>query len=348
MVNCRLWSLTIVAAMENESKREMLPKKDEWFLVEEKIFPLQSSQGAISKEKTKNPLRSLASGTNHLEETRQIMMVPSSNEHVNECRVQTTSRRPRELISIDNVSLVTSRQGKKLPYGHTISAPLPARSPARISPWTVSPDRGPRSAPVQHFPFVFQWPSVQEEPNSKEVSKATNGTESNMHLPHPPLQRATPREKKPSVLHQRHKGLSKLQKAENSPIFPQDCLLSRRRLKNSNANKVTPFFMGQNSPRAESSLSRNPAVESREIPPPGFQGSRSNRTQSSADDRVQPEKERVKRNRFITNPSSHGRSMNGFSPVSRLSMPTALSYSRHLRASLQHTTETKPDKKNNF
>lgn len=332
--------------MENESKREMLPKKDEWFLVEEKIFPLQSSQGAISKEKTKNPLRSLASGTNHLEETRQIMMAPSSNEHVNEYRVQTTSRRRRELISIDNVSLVTSRQGKKLPYGHTISAPLPARSPARISPWTVSPDRGPRSAPVQHFPFVFQWPSVQEEPNSKEVSKATNGTESNMHLPHPPLQRATPKEK--SVLHQRHKGLSKLQKAENSPIFPQDCLLSRRRLKNSNANKVTPFFMGQNSPRAESSLSRNPAVESREIPPPGFQGSRSNRTQSSADDRVQPEKERVKRNRFITNPSSHGRSMNGFSPVSRLSMPTALSYSRHLRASLQHTTETKPDKKNNF
>lgn len=37
--------------MENESKREMPPKKDEWFLVDEKIFPLQSSQGAISRQK---------------------------------------------------------------------------------------------------------------------------------------------------------------------------------------------------------------------------------------------------------------------------------------------------------
>ena len=320
--------------MEGQNKQENMSKNDEWFLVEEKIYPLQSFQEDIPKEKREKRLP-VATGANSNGETRKNMASASLGEHFQHNEVKNTSRRPKELISIDNVSLVTARQGNKLPYGRTISAPLPQSSPSRISPSSVSPGRNPHSAPPQMVP-VFRWPSIQEQPNPEGESMATNGTKDGMHVPHPPLQRVQPGEEKTPAFHRKYKELNIRQVgrelAENSPILPQDCLLARRRLKSSKTHTFTHLSMEQNSRSPTSFPLRDTDIKSEEDRN-GSQYSESNIGQGLSvlhqDDKS--EKKATK---------ATGRQGDSLPPITGSQSPKALIHSQQMAVGLQHTTES--------
>ncbi|KAJ7356158.1 hypothetical protein OS493_026541 [Desmophyllum pertusum] len=98
------------------------------------------------------------------------------------------------------MSLVTARQGNKLPYcRRTSSAPLSRLSPSRISPSSASPSPTKSYSAPPNMPSAFQWPSIQEQLNFKDnytdasessqnpmgrVSTKEKGV--NVHIPHPP------------------------------------------------------------------------------------------------------------------------------------------------------------------
>ena len=100
------------------------------------------------------------------------------------------SQVPEEMVSVDNISLMTLRQGERLTY--TMSSPLPCISQGR----SPSPNK-PQSAPV-HGGCVFQFPSFCEgteledgsarfstEMDDKQVQsgpKARSSTMPNGHL----------------------------------------------------------------------------------------------------------------------------------------------------------------------
>lgn len=149
-----------------------MSKDNEWVLIDEKIYRLQ---GAKPKATGKQGLPAI--GPNSTGGKQQTS--PSSGAdklfQENESRMakaKHTRRRPKELISIDNVSLVTAQQVNKIPFCRANSAPLPVLSPSsistsrmtssRMSPSWMSPSpRTPYSAPAQML-SSFQWPSIPE------------------------------------------------------------------------------------------------------------------------------------------------------------------------------------------
>jgi len=151
-----------------------MSKDKEWVLIDEKIYLLQGAkpkatgtQGlpAIGPNSTggkEQNVTSLSSGVDRLFQENKSRMAKAKHNQ----------RRPRELISIDNVSLATAQQVNKVPYRRTNSAPLttllptrkfPSRtSPSRVTPSQMSPSpRTPSSAPAQMLPS-FQWPPIPE------------------------------------------------------------------------------------------------------------------------------------------------------------------------------------------
>ena len=158
-----------------------MSREEEWIVVDEKIYRIQ---GAKPKAAGKHGLPAI--GPNSSGANQQNLTSRSSGAdrlfQENESRLakpKCTRRRPKELISIDNVSLVTASQVDKIPYCRTNSAPLPALSPSRISPSRISTSpRTPYSAPAKML-SSFQWPSIPEHQgrpdynsNSVDVSDA--------------------------------------------------------------------------------------------------------------------------------------------------------------------------------
>ncbi|KAJ7356153.1 hypothetical protein OS493_026536 [Desmophyllum pertusum] len=149
-------------------------------------------QGAKPKVKQHLPVI----GPNR-EKPRKFASPSSGDRHFQEN--ESLPRRPQELISIDNMSLVTARQGNKLPYcRRTSSAPLSRWSPSRISrPAHLLTHKIVFSS--TKYAIRFQWPSIQEQLNFKDnytdasessqnpmgkVSTKEKGV--NVHIPHPP------------------------------------------------------------------------------------------------------------------------------------------------------------------
>ena len=144
--------------MEKQGERgNNMWKEDEWILLDEKIYHLQGAKPRATGQRGLSPNKT-GPENGHFQEidSRSNYTFPR--------------RRPQELISVDNVSLVTARQGNKIPYYHTNSAPLPGLSPSRISPPSASTStRTPCSAPAQMI-SAFSWPPIQEhkeQPKSK-------------------------------------------------------------------------------------------------------------------------------------------------------------------------------------
>lgn len=147
-----------------------MSKEEEWVVTDEKIYRIQGAKpkatgkhglpviGPNSTRGKQQNLTSRSSGANRLFQENESRLA----------KAKCTRRRPQELISIDNVSLVTAPQVNKIPSCRTNSAPLAALSPSRISPSRVSPSiRTPYSAPPQML-SSFQWPSIpghQGHPN---------------------------------------------------------------------------------------------------------------------------------------------------------------------------------------
>lgn len=157
----------------------MSKDKEGRVLIDEKIYLLQGAkpkatgtQGlpAIGPNSTggkEQSVTSLSSGVDRLFQENKSRMAKAKHNQ----------RRPKELISIDNVSLATAQQVNKIPYRRTNSAPLTAvlptrKSPSRMSPSRVSPSRvspsqmspsprTPYSAPAQML-SSFQWPPIPE------------------------------------------------------------------------------------------------------------------------------------------------------------------------------------------
>ena len=157
-----------------------MSKDKEWVVIDEKIYRLQGAkpkatgkQGrpAIGPNSTGGKQQaSPSSGAEQLFQENEPRM--SKAKH--------TRRRPKELISVDNVSLVTAQQVDKIPCSRANSAPLPVllpgrTSPSRISPSRISPSRlspsprTPFSAPAQML-SSFQWPSIPEHQGSPDHS----------------------------------------------------------------------------------------------------------------------------------------------------------------------------------
>ena len=158
--------------MEKQTKRNNMSKEDERVLIEEKTYRLQ---GARPKARDTQGLPAIRPNSNG-EKQRKSASPSSEERHFqgNETRLSKTKgnqNSPQEIISVDNMSLVTARQGvNKLPYYRTNSAPLPEpRTPFRIF-LPVSPSRRtPHSAPAQML-SDFQWPS----PRPQQQSMAKN------------------------------------------------------------------------------------------------------------------------------------------------------------------------------
>lgn len=165
--------------MEKQTRRSNMSKEDERVLIEEKIYRLQ---GARPKAKETQGLPAIGSNSNE-EKQRKAVSPSSGDRHYQENETRSSNSKgnrksPQEIISIDNVSLVTARQGvKKLPYCRTNSAPLPQpRTPSRIFPSRSPSRRTPHSAPAQTL-FNFQWPSVPEQHSSEENQVASESTQ---------------------------------------------------------------------------------------------------------------------------------------------------------------------------
>lgn len=142
----------------------------EWDLIDEKIYLLQGAKpkatgtqglpaiGPSSTGRKEQNVTSLSSGVDRLFQENKSRMAKAKHNR----------RRPRELISIDNVSLATAQQVNKVPYRRTNSAPLTALLPTRKSPSQMSPSRmspsprTPYSAPAQMLESSFQWPPIPE------------------------------------------------------------------------------------------------------------------------------------------------------------------------------------------
>ena len=132
-----------------------MSKEDEWVLIDEKVYLLQGAKPKATAQQGLLP----AIGPNSNGERRRAF-ASSGHRHFqqNESRseVKTLPRRPQKLISVGDVSLITARQGNKIPYCRTSSAPLPGlTSPSRLS----SSPRMPQSAPPQ----FFSEPGVQQD-----------------------------------------------------------------------------------------------------------------------------------------------------------------------------------------
>jgi len=144
-----------------------MSKDKEWVVIDEKTYRLQGAkpkateiQGlpAIAPNSTgAKQQTSPSSGDDRLFQEKESRMAKAKH----------TRRRPKELISIDNTSLVTGQQVNKIPYCRTNSAPLPVLSPSGISPTRMPPSRmspsprTPYSAPAQML-SSFHWPSIPE------------------------------------------------------------------------------------------------------------------------------------------------------------------------------------------
>lgn len=152
-----------------------MSKDKEWVVIDEKIYRLQGAkpkatgkQGrpAIGPNSTGGKQQaSPSSGAEQLFQENEPRM--SKAKH--------TRRRPKELISVDNVSLVTAQQVDKIPCSRANSAPLPVLLPGRTSPSRISPSRlspsprTPFSAPAQML-SSFQWPSIPEHQGGPDYS----------------------------------------------------------------------------------------------------------------------------------------------------------------------------------
>lgn len=159
--------------MEEQSKR-VKSKGDKWGLIDEKIYHLR---GARPKTKGKQGLPPIWPNLN--EEKQRNLAAPFRGDRHFQPKSKCTLRSPQELISVDNVSLVTARKGNKLPYCRTDSTPLPRRSPSKIFPSRVSPSRMPFSAPAQ-MSSAFQWPSMPELPNSENNHVASESAQNSL------------------------------------------------------------------------------------------------------------------------------------------------------------------------
>ena len=165
----------------------MSSKDKEWVVIDERIYRLQGA-----KPKATGKQGQPANGPNTTRGQQQTS--PSSDAdrlfQENESRRakgKHTKRRPKELISVDNVSLVTGQQVDKIPCSRAYSAPLPVllpgrTSPSRISPSRISPSRmspsprTPYSAPAQML-SSFQWPSIPEHQGRPDQSSNVSDPE---------------------------------------------------------------------------------------------------------------------------------------------------------------------------
>ncbi|KAJ7365512.1 hypothetical protein OS493_005621 [Desmophyllum pertusum] len=239
--------------MAKQIKEGNMSKEPEEWVVDEKIYRLQ---GAIPKAKGKQGLSAI--GPN-IEKQRNLGSPTKGDRHFqeNESRLfkaKRTPRSPQELISIDNVSLVTARQGNKLPYCRTTnsrSTPLPQWSPSKISPVRASPTKKPYSAPAKLL-SEFQWPTIQEQSISAENSvdsKMSTKTKTEV-VPFSYLQpqHHCPGESKKSHIDPTNKALDTEQEDEikRRPSLMQGCkvggLLEKRKLKAAQScPTVSPF-----------------------------------------------------------------------------------------------------------
>ena len=145
-----------------------MSKDKEWVVIDEKIYRLQGA-----KPKATGKQGWTAIGPNSTGRKQQTSPSSGAERFLQEndscvmAKAKHTRRRPKKLISVDNVSLVTAQQVDKIPCSRANSAPLPAllpgkKSPSRISPSQMSPSpRTPYSAPAQML-SSFQWPSIPE------------------------------------------------------------------------------------------------------------------------------------------------------------------------------------------
>ena len=144
-----------------------MSKDNEWVLIDEKIYRLQGA-----KPKATGKQGRPAIGLNTTREQQQTSCSSDSDRLFQEtesrmAKGKHTKRRPKELISVDNVLLVTGQQVDKIPCSRAYSAPLPVLLPGRTSPSRISPSRmspsprTPFSAPAQML-SSFQWPSIPE------------------------------------------------------------------------------------------------------------------------------------------------------------------------------------------
>lgn len=165
----------------------MSSKDKGWVVVDERIYRLQGA-----KPKATGKQGRPANGPNTTPGQQQTS--PSSYAdrlfQENESRMakgKHNKRRPKELISVDNVSLVTGQQVDKIPCSRAYSAPLPVllpgrTSPSRISPSRISPSRispsprTPYSAPAQML-SSFQWPSIPEHQGRPDHSSNVSDPE---------------------------------------------------------------------------------------------------------------------------------------------------------------------------
>ena len=184
-----IWVIAFSVIVPEKKTAYGMSKDKEGVLIDEKIYLLQGAkpkvtgtQGlpAIGPNSTggkEQSVTSLSSGVDRLFQENKSRMAKAKHNR----------RRPKELISIDNVSLATAQQVNKIPYRRTNSAPLTAvlptrKSPSRMSPSRVFPSRvspsrvspsqmslsqmspsprTPDSAPAQML-SSFQWPPIPE------------------------------------------------------------------------------------------------------------------------------------------------------------------------------------------
>ena len=167
-----------------------MSKDKEWVVIDEKIYRLQGAKPKATGKQGRPAIGpNSTGGKQQASPSSGAEQLFQENEpHMS--KAKHTRRRPKELISVDNLSLVTAQQVDKIPCSRANSAPLPVllpgrTSPSRISPSRISPSRispsrispsrlspsprTPFSAPAQML-SSFQWPSIPEHQGSPDHS----------------------------------------------------------------------------------------------------------------------------------------------------------------------------------
>ena len=156
-------------------------KDDEWILLEEKIYLLP---GAKPKAKGDHELPVIGSSSNdegeqqHLDSrstnVREIQERDGRSSQVRRS-LKTKAKHPRELISVDNLSLLTNQHGKKLVYRRN-STPLSQRFSSCASSSHIKPNSAP-----PNMSSAFPWPLIQEKNDFVDNSVVTVTFPQNFH-----------------------------------------------------------------------------------------------------------------------------------------------------------------------
>lgn len=105
-------------------------KKDEWHLVNERIFHLQGTRPKINRKRRLPAIRPAIGPELNEEKQRNLVSTSRGDGHF-QPKSKCTLGCSKEL-TIDNVSLVIARMRNKLPYLLTNCAPLPKKLSFKI------------------------------------------------------------------------------------------------------------------------------------------------------------------------------------------------------------------------